>query len=121
MAGTLTVELHDLHFFARQGLYEEELLVENELILDVVITFKAPEETLQHIHQTVNYAAVYQIIKEELAVRKDLLETCAMLISDRISHEFSFIEEVYIRIIKAHPPIVNFTGSVGVSYTKRLN
>lgn len=120
MPNTITIELNDLHFFVQQGLYKEEELVENELVVAVHITFNAPEETIDHINQTVNYAAVYQMLKEILATRQYLLETTAMHICDRIAAQYPFVKEIYIRIRKLNPPIVNFTGSVGISYTKHI-
>lgn len=120
MAGIITIELSDLHFFVRQGLYKEEELIENELVIDVHITFGAPENGIEHIRQTVNYAAVYQTIKELLATRQYLLETTAMQICDRIAAGYSFIKEITVSIRKCKPPIVNFTGSVGIRYTKQF-
>lgn len=120
MAGTITIELNDLHFFVRQGLYKEEELIENELAIDVYITFNAPQNGMEHIGQTVNYAAVYQMIKELLAARQYLLETTAMHICDGIASQYTFIKEITIRIRKLNPPIPNFIGSVSIRYTKQF-
>lgn len=118
--GIITIELNDLHFFVRQGLYKEEEHIENELAIDVHIMFHAPENGMEHINQTVNYAAVYQMIKDLLAARQYLLETTAMHICDRIATGYTFIKEITIRIRKLNPPIANFIGSVGIRYTKQF-
>ena len=120
MPDVITIELNDLHFFVKQGLYKEEELIENELVIDVHITFNAPENGIEHISQTVNYAAVYQMIKELLATRQYLLETTATHICDRIATQYLFIKEITVSIRKCKPPIVNFTGSVGIRYTRQL-
>jgi dihydroneopterin aldolase len=120
MTGIITIELNDLHFFVRQGLYKEEEHIENELVINIQITFDAPENGIEHISQTVNYAAVYQMIKDLLTARQYLLETTAIHICDRIAAQYSFIKEITVSIRKCKPPIVNFTGSVGIRYTKQF-
>jgi len=47
-----------------------------------------------------------------------LLETVAMKIADEIHREFPPVNSVEIQIVKLHPPIVNFTGRVAVTYHK---
>jgi dihydroneopterin aldolase len=47
-----------------------------------------------------------------------VLETCAMQIADRLQKQFPQIEKLTISIRKLSPPITNFTGSVGVVYSK---
>ena len=120
MAGTIAIELTDLHFFVKQGLYEEEGVVENELVVDLAIWYKAPKKPIRHIDQTINYAEVYGMVKDELSVRKALLETSAMQLCDRIADRFPFIKEISIRIQKMHAPIANFSGTVGVRYSRRF-
>jgi dihydroneopterin aldolase len=45
-----------------------------------------------------------------------LLETLATEVASEIFAKFSNVEEVVISIFKLHPPIINFPGSVGVTY-----
>jgi dihydroneopterin aldolase len=46
-----------------------------------------------------------------------LLETLATEIASEIFAKFPIVIEVAISIFKLHPPIKNFEGSVGVSFT----
>jgi len=48
------------------------------------------------------------------------LETCAMEICEALHENFSEIRKISIYIKKINPPITNFTGSVGVSYSKEF-
>jgi len=41
-----------------------------------------------------------------------------MKIADEIHREFPPVNSVEIQIVKLHPPIVNFTGRVAVTYRK---
>jgi len=118
MAAYFTIELKGLQFFAEHGLYEEEAKVGNEFEVDVSIEYKAPQAVVSSIEQTINYAEVFYIVKNEFGHRKDLLETCAMQIAERLQKQFPQIEKLTISIKKLHPPITNFEGSVGVTFTK---
>lgn len=118
MAGIMTVELRGLRFFGEHGMYAEEKKVGNEFEVDVLISYEAPEEPIQKIEDTVNYVEVYRIVAAELNDRKQLLETCAMRICDDLLPVYPRIKKAFISIRKTTPPITNFTGSVGVSYTR---
>jgi 7,8-dihydroneopterin aldolase/epimerase/oxygenase len=120
MAGHFYIELKGLRFFAEHGLYKEEVLIGNEFEVDVVVECQAPAETITKMEQTVNYVAIYQIIKEEFEIRKQLLETCAMQIANKIEQQFHELENIDITIRKLNPPITNFTGSVAVRYVREL-
>ena len=118
MAGRFTIELKNLRFFAEHGMYQEELKVGNDFEVDVSMVCKSPKKMITSIDQTVNYVEVYRIIQEEFSQRKFLLETCAMVISDKIELQFPDLEMITISIRKLNPPITNFSGFVGISYTK---
>ncbi len=120
MAAHFTIELRGLRFFAGHGLYPEEALVGNEFEVDVSVVHQAPEKTVSSIDQTVNYVEAFRIVQEEFSQRKELLETCAMQIADRLQEKFPRIEKLTISIRKLNPPISGFTGSVGVSYSKEF-
>jgi 7,8-dihydroneopterin aldolase/epimerase/oxygenase len=120
MAGTITVELTGLRFFAYHGVHKEEAVLGNEFEVDAFIEQTAPGETIIAIEDTINYATVYTLIKEEMQVRQALLETCVMRIADRLQQQFPRIEKVKITVRKLAPPIAGFTGRVGVTYTREF-
>ena len=118
MAGHFTIELNAIRFFAEHGMYEEEKRVGNEFEVDVSIACKSPKKIITSIEHTINYAEVYRILQEEFAQRQNLLETVAMRVADKLQLQFSEIEVVKISIRKLNPPITNFSGSVGITYSK---
>ena len=120
MSGQFTIELKGLRFFAEHGMYNEERKVGNEFEVDVIISCKSPRKLITSIHQTINYVEVYRIVQEEFAIRKFLLETCAMQISDKLEKQFPEIKKLTISIRKLNPPITNFSGSVAINYTKTI-
>ncbi|HYH15133.1 MAG TPA: dihydroneopterin aldolase [Flavisolibacter sp.] len=120
MAGVLTIQLENVRFFAAHGLYKEEALLGNEFEVDASISYKAPKKVVGHIEETVDYVKVYQLIEEVMLQQQELLETCAMIIADRIQQQFPYVKNVTISIRKIHAPITNFAGRVGVKYSKRF-
>jgi dihydroneopterin aldolase len=79
-----------------------------------------PKHIITSIEQTVNYVEIYRIVEERFSEYKNLLETCAMEICEALHEQFSEIRRVSISIKKINPPITNFTGSVGVFYSKEF-
>ena len=120
MAGHFTIELKSIRFFAEHGMYEEEKKVGNEFEVDVFIGTKSPKKIITSIEQTINYAEVYRILQEEFSQRKFLLETVAMQVADKVQQQFPEIEGIKISIKKLNPPITNFSGSVGITYSKEF-
>jgi dihydroneopterin aldolase len=118
MAGWMTIELKGLRFFAEHGMYAEEKKVGNEFEVDVSVVYKTPKKTITSIEETVNYVEIYRIIEDEFKERKLLLETCAMLICEKVQQVFPEIKNISISIKKINPPITNFTGYVGVRFSK---
>ena len=120
MAGWMTIELKGLRFFAEHGMYAEERKVGNQFEIDLQVSYKVPKHTITSIEETVNYVEIYRIVEERFLEHKHLLETCAMEICDALHEHFPEIRMVSISIKKINPPITNFTGSVGVSYTREF-
>jgi len=118
MPGHFNIELKQLRFFADHGVYPEEMKVGNEFEVDVCVSCRAPKKTVTSIDQTINYVEVYRIVQEEFTKRRQLLETLAMDMADKIAAQFEEIEQVSITIRKLNPPITNFSGMVSVSYSK---
>lgn len=120
MAGWMTIELKGLRFFGEHGMYQEERKVGNQFEIDLEVSYKVPKQIITEIEQTVNYVEIYRIVEEQFSEYRNLLETCAMEICQSLHEHFSEIKKVSISIKKINPPITNFTGSVGVSYSKEF-
>ncbi len=113
-----TIELKRLDFFSFHGLYEEERKVGGEFIVDIIAKYTAKQKPVTLFDEIINYAALYEIVKEEMNHPRALLETLAQSIAEKIQHAFPLIREIEIRIEKKNPPIASFRGSVAVTYKK---
>ena len=120
MQNLLTISLKKLSFFAYHGLYAEERKTGNEFEVNLSVSYLPISGTITDISDTVNYVQLYELLKTEMQKPRDLLETLVMEITEAIHLSFSQIKKVEIAVTKLHPPIPQFTGTVGVKYLKEF-
>ena len=111
------LHLKNLRFHSFHGLYEEERLLGNDYEINVDIEVEQ-QERVETIGQTVNYVSVYDVIKTRMEFAEPLLETLAYDMIESIHLLDKRIKHIALSIDKLHPPVENFQGSVGVSFSK---
>ena len=97
-------------------MHEEEQVLGSEYEVNVDIGISGDEKIL-HLHQTINYVSVYDIIKKQMDRPTPLLETLAQKITKQIKEIDTQIKSIVINIKKINPPVIAFTGNVGVTYS----
>jgi dihydroneopterin aldolase len=115
--GDFIIELKGLQFFSFHGLYEEEKKTGGEFSVDVFVKTTAGKN-ITFLEETINYAALYEIVKAEMGQPRELLETLSQSMAEKIRLAFPHTKEIEIRIEKKNPPIAGFIGSVAVTYRK---
>ncbi len=115
----VTVELNAATFFSFHGLYEEEKKTGGEFEVNLGVSYFTDIVVIDNIEQTVNYVKLYELVKQQMQVPTGLLETVAMLITEKIKQAFPQVNEISIKIDKKHPPVHNFSGSLSVTYRKQ--
>lgn len=120
MHSEITIELKSVLFFAFHGLHEEEGKTGNEYEVDLSVRFISDGKMVTKIDETIDYVKLFEIVKQEMEQPRKLLETVAISITEKIQEHFSEVREVQVRINKKNPPIINFSGSVAVLYSKRF-
>jgi 7,8-dihydroneopterin aldolase/epimerase/oxygenase len=118
MTGLLTIELNSLRFFARHGLYAEEIKIGNEFEVNLSISYLPETIVITDIAETINYVSLYELIKAVMQKPTPLLETVIMMIAEKIYQQFPHIKKISISIAKLQPPIEKFVGEVGVGYER---
>lgn len=95
------IHLKDLRFYAFHGVLPQEKSVGAYFILNICVKVDVERAALtDEISDTVSYADIYQIAKEEMQVTSELLEHVAGRICKRLYQEFSSVEAVDITIEK---------------------
>jgi len=117
----LTIELSKLRFHAYHGLYHEEKKLGGDFEVNVTVLHEPEKLPVLHLHETIDYMAVYNVVKKIMQQPEPLLETVVNLIAEEILRKFLHAKEVIVSIIKLNPPIVAFEGTVGVKYVLKRN
>ncbi|NCI46305.1 dihydroneopterin aldolase [Sediminibacterium soli] len=112
----LSIHLHNLVFFAHHGIWAEEKLLGNEFEVNITVKHSPKKLPVRHLEDTVDYIAVYELVKQRMMVPTPLLETLATDIAGQILERFALASSVFISIRKMHPPAAQLNGSVGVSF-----
>lgn len=116
----IKVQLHQLKFNSFHGIHEEEKILGNEYVIDASVEFHENAQVITSIHETVNYADIYKIIKMRMEIPTPLLETILMEAGNEIHSRFPQLRAINISIKKMHPPIEGIEGSAIVSYHKEF-
>ena len=117
----LSIHLHNLLFHAYHGLYAEEQLLGNVFEVNITIQHIPIKAQIIALDQTINYTAVYDLVKKRMNTPTPLLETFAQELCQSILENFIQAESVFFSIKKLNPPIPQFQGNVGVSFEMNRN
>ena len=116
----IKVQLHQLKFNSFHGIHEEEKILGNDYVIDASVEFHEGTSVITSIHETINYAEIYRIIKTRMDIPTPLLETVLMEIGNEIHCRFPKLKSINISVKKMHPPIEGIEGSAVVGYNKEF-
>lgn len=98
--------LQSLKFHAYHGVLPQERVTGNDYTVDMRIKYDVSGAlTSDDVNDTLNYAEVFRLVAQEMAVPSALLERVAGRIGDRLFRRFPGIEEVELKIAKQNPPM----------------
>ena len=109
------IGIENMEFYAYHGHFEEEQIIGN--LFSVDFYFKVNTKKAQHsdnLEDTVDYSAVYSVIKQEMDTKSRLIEYKAAKILDAIHREFPEIKKMKLKIKKLNPPIGNKVENVHI-------
>ena len=100
------VELKKMIFYAYHGVMEQERIVGNTYRVDLKL-FLDLSKAIQtdNLADTVNYADIFSLVKEEMEIPSLLLEHIAGRIVQKIKQKHPTIAKITIRLAKLNPPI----------------
>jgi 7,8-dihydroneopterin aldolase/epimerase/oxygenase len=100
------VEIEGMHFYAYHGHFEAERIVGNDFMVDVWLeTDCLKAAASDNLEDTLNYQAVYDLIKKEMQVKSHLLEHVAGRILNALFIDFPSIQKAGIKVSKLNPPM----------------
>lgn len=113
------IRIEGMEFFAYHGCYEAEQIVGNRFLVDLTMeTDVTNPSQSDNIQDALNYHHAYNIVKEQMMIRSNLLEHAAKRITDALYQNFPQLQKATVKVSKLHPPMGGQIGSVSVEFTK---
>lgn len=110
-----TIHIEGIRFYAFHGCLEEEARIGGDYTVDVHMEVDFSEAAASDdLHKTVDYCAIYEISKREMAVRSKLIEHVCARIHQRIRQDFPGIRSLKVRVTKLAPPMNGDVEKVSV-------
>jgi len=109
------ISIEKMEFYAYHGCFEEEQKIGTWFNVDLsleVDTSKA--EKSDNLEDTVNYQAVYQVVKEQMMISSHLLENVGCRILNAIQENFPAVTYGWVKVKKMNPPLGGVMESVSV-------
>lgn len=101
-----SIELKGLRFYAYHGAEPQERVVGAWYTVDVVMKVEV-EEAIRYdtLGNTIDYADVTELIKEEMEEPSDLLEHVTGRIAERLLDNYLELDTITVTVSKEHPPV----------------
>lgn len=116
------IKLNNIQLYAFHGCMPEEAVIGSQYRVDLKVKAPLRQSAISdNLLDTTDYVALNQIVKQEMHVRSELLETVAQRIVNRILKEHTAIKKVRIEIAKINPPIGGHVESVSVKMSQKQN
>ncbi|MDD2332307.1 MAG: dihydroneopterin aldolase [Candidatus Cloacimonetes bacterium] len=107
----MKISLNEMVFYGYHGVYAEERKLGQRFIVTVhLYTDPKRDQSIKHLEDTVDYTAVYAVIKTIMESHQfHLLEDCANTILDKLMQDFPLLMMIKVCIQK---PSVAIQGSL---------
>ena len=100
------IYLDDMRFCAYHGVMEQERRVGGEYSVSLTVEADLADAVrTDDVADTINYGALYEVVKSEMAVPSKLLEHVAGRICRRVMETFERITTLTIKVTKLNPPM----------------
>lgn len=95
-----------MHFYAFHGVMPQETVTGNEFQVSLFLEADLSAATLSDdLDGTINYATLFDLVKEEMMIPSKLLEHLAGRIFRRIEESCPQLSSLEVRVSKLHPPV----------------
>lgn len=114
------IVLKNIRVYAYHGCMEEEAKIGSDYRVDVAVkaSLKASAKS-DNLSDTVDYVLLNAIVKQEMAIRSNLIEHVAQRIIDRVLQECPSVKKIKLRVAKINPPIEGDVQDVSVVMQKK--
>lgn len=114
------IKVENIRIFAYHGCLQEETKIGSDYRVDLKVEAGLQKSSkTDNLMDTVDYVFLNRIIKEEMAVASQLLETVAKRILDRIFNEDALVKKATVWVSKINPPIGGDVERVTIKMTDK--
>ncbi|MBQ4162384.1 MAG: dihydroneopterin aldolase [Parabacteroides sp.] len=115
------IELEAMRFYAYHGVMPQERKVGNYYLVNLRLSAPLEKAVVSDdLKDTINYATVYEVVKEEMEIPSQLLEHVAGRILSVLKERFPQLEEVHLKVSKLNPPFGGDIYSASVILNERF-
>lgn len=114
------IKVENIRVYAYHGCLVEESKIGSEYRVDVEVKADLKASSVSDkLADTVDYVHLNLIVKQEMAIRSELLEHVAKRILDRVLTEIPMVKKVIASISKINPPIGGDVEQVTIVLSKK--
>ncbi len=111
----MSVELEDVRFHAYHGVFQNERKIGNDFTINLRLSYSTILSAISdELNDTISYADLYNICRNEMKIPSALLEDVAARIAHRIVSIYTNWHELEIRIRKDGTPVAGMAGAAAV-------
>lgn len=109
------INIEGIKLYAFHGCLDEEAKIGANYIVDVYITTDFTSAAItDELLETIDYCAIYEISKKQMAIRSKLIEQVCKRIFDNIVSDFKTITSLKVKVTKLLPPMNGNVEKVSV-------
>ena len=109
------ISIEGMEFYAYHGCFEEERVIGTWFMVDLCMEYDtSTAENSDNLNDTIDYQAVYQVVKHEVSVSSKLLEHVARRIINAIKKEVPSVGKMKVKLRKMNPPLGGKMKAVAV-------
>lgn len=107
-----------IKIYAHHGCFKEEALIGTNFLVDVELDADLSKPaSSDNINDAVNYQAVFTIVKEQMAIRSNLLEHVGKRIIEAIFNQFVEVEKIRLKVAKLNVPLGGHIDNTAIEFT----
>ncbi len=110
------ISIHKLSVYGYHGCLPEEAIIGTNYLIDIDVEFdfiKAAQS--DDLKETVDYVIIADLVKQEMAVRANLIENVVNRIHQRIHEKYPASGKITVTLKKMNPPAQAELESVSVT------
>jgi dihydroneopterin aldolase len=99
------VSVHNLSLYGYHGCLPEEAIIGTNYLIDIDVEFDfSSAAKSDDLLQTVDYVVMAKLVKEEMAIRANLIENVVQRIHKRLRNEYPKSGLITVTLSKLNPP-----------------